>query len=517
MSKEQVRMLDPDLVLEQVYPDASAIFKFKPEPLDLVLDTCLVVLDTGALLVPYKTGKESFEQIKKTYEQLVSANRLVIRGRVAREFAKQRSEMLGDIHKHIADLKSQSFNRHSSPPYPLLESLPEYRQWMEVEKKIIEPWKERQRILADLVETIRSWRWNDPVSELYRELFSSDVVVDRIPEDEAEFTADRDFRFKHKIPPGYKDSSKEDGGVGDLLIWRTILAIGEEREEDVVFVSHDRKTDWWSQSGGASLYPRFELVDEFRRSSWNHSLHIIGFADLLSYFGAPPAVIDEVRHEEVTAAIAGTSGGTATAKVESIRTVSSGSLVIEDHDGPARFLFGGDGFSIKSAGVELGAVGPVRCRSCRPGEEIDMGAYFAGSFLGTGDASWEGLHHPYLSFGGEIKISAPHVLVPDGVNSSVGKHFVFTAPFSLSARLSGYEKSAFIPEPDEPSLRTTLAGEGTAVLELERRRTQPAAGEEEGELRFHFRRVMYALDDELVTQHLNRLAAAGANIIGATK
>ena len=35
-------------------------------------------------------------------------------------------------------------------------------------------------------------------------------------------------RYKQAIPPGYKDASKPDGGIGDFLIWKTILNLGEK-------------------------------------------------------------------------------------------------------------------------------------------------------------------------------------------------------------------------------------------------------------------------------------------------
>src|SRR5262249_20209665 len=90
------------LILQSVYPDAAAIFAFEPEPLKAVIADCLVVLDTNVLLVPYNTGKESLEQIRKTYASLVKQNRLVVPGRVAREFAQNRSEKLKTVFQQVS-------------------------------------------------------------------------------------------------------------------------------------------------------------------------------------------------------------------------------------------------------------------------------------------------------------------------------------------------------------------------------------------------------------------------------
>jgi hypothetical protein len=87
-------------------------------------------------------------------------------------------------------------------------------------------------------------------------------------------------------------------GLGDLIIWRTILEIGRSRNAPLLFVSGDQKADWWHQSEGRPLYPRFELVDEYRRASGGRTLHLVTFADFLKLLGASPTIVEEVRKEE---------------------------------------------------------------------------------------------------------------------------------------------------------------------------------------------------------------------------
>ncbi|MBK7181195.1 MAG: hypothetical protein IPH82_29115 [Chloroflexi bacterium] len=106
------------------------------------------------------------------------------------------------------------------------------------------------------------------------------------------------FRQTHKIPPGYKDAAKDDDGIGDLLIWHTILQVGKERNANVIFVSGEEKADWWHKSEGQVLYPRYELVDEFRRASDEKSFHITSFSQFLNLFGASESIVKEVREEE---------------------------------------------------------------------------------------------------------------------------------------------------------------------------------------------------------------------------
>ena len=60
----------------------------------------------------------------------------------------------------------------------------------------------------------------------------------------------------HHIPPGYKDAGKEDSGIGDLLIWHTILELGKVHKKSVIFVSGDEKPDWFKQSQNVALHLR---------------------------------------------------------------------------------------------------------------------------------------------------------------------------------------------------------------------------------------------------------------------
>jgi predicted nucleic acid-binding protein len=281
-------------ILHSVYPDADAIFGFEPEPLHVVIKDCLVVLDTNVLLVPYGTRKDSLEEIRKTYSSLVAQNRLAIPGRVAREFAQNRSEKLKTVYQQISQKRNVAIKRHA---YPLLESIPEYQELVQLEQEIDTKLSQYRKAIAKLLDAITGWYWNDPVSALYRELFTAAVVFDPAIVEKT-FLEDIGRRQLHKIPPGYKDAGKTDLGVGDLLIWNAILDLGKSRASHVVFVSGDEKGDWWHQSENQALFPRFELVDEFRRVSGGKSFYIISFAQLLKLFGASESVVREVQQEE---------------------------------------------------------------------------------------------------------------------------------------------------------------------------------------------------------------------------
>lgn len=298
MSEGKKQYSDP-LVRQRLFPDAAEIFAFAPVSLAQALEHGMVVVDTNVLLVPYTTGRASLEQIRLTYERLVAENRLRIPGQVAREFADNRAEKLKTLYQQLSRKRDINFARSE---YPLLEGLVEYADVVQRETAIVGALAEYRRAVGGLLATVAAWNWDDPVSQIYRQLFIRDVIVDPAF-DRDELLKELRFRQEHRIPPGYKDSSNEYSGVGDLLIWKAILDIGKQTSQDVVFVSGDEKTDWRYQSENTALYPRFELLQEYREVSGGKSLLIISFAQLLEQFGVPAPVVAEVRKEEAVSAM----------------------------------------------------------------------------------------------------------------------------------------------------------------------------------------------------------------------
>ncbi|MCC6393527.1 MAG: DUF4935 domain-containing protein [Bryobacterales bacterium] len=280
----------------KVFPEASAVFTSRSQTLTEVLKTACIVLDTNALLVPYGIGAQTLAQVEATYKGLLNEKRLVIPAQVAREFARNRVTKLSELHQRLSRRRSQ-LQPFQQGNYPLLEAVPEYENLRETEDQLDALISKYRQQLGSVIDHLAAWEWNDPVSVLYNRLFPAEAVFDTSKPLE-DIRQEHVRRFSSKIPPGYKDNAKDDEGIGDLLIWMTILEVGSHRKTSVIFVSGEEKSDWWHRSENQHLYPRYELVDEFRRASTGHSFHIIKFSRLLELFGASTTVVAEIRKEE---------------------------------------------------------------------------------------------------------------------------------------------------------------------------------------------------------------------------
>lgn len=283
-------------IANSIFPEAASIFSTHIKTIKSIKNTAIIVMDTNALLVPYNVGKDSVSQIRTTYEKLVKTGQLIIPGQVAREFANNRTNKILTLFQQLTR-KQNSITNLQKGKYPLLESLPEYKEAIRLEEEIDRLIKEYRKTISSVLDHIRSWRWDDPVSRLYADLFTEEIVFD-LSIDQDNMKKELKKRQIHKIPPGYKDASKDDSGIGDLLIWFTILEIGRSKSKDVIFVSGDEKPDWWDIRENQSIYPRYELIDEFRRKSGGYSFHIIHFSQFLDLYGASESAVEEVREEE---------------------------------------------------------------------------------------------------------------------------------------------------------------------------------------------------------------------------
>src|SRR6202007_3275520 len=50
---------------------------------------------------------------------------------------------------------------------------------------------------------------------------------------------------------------------GDLIIWKELINYSKKEKKPLIFVTDDRKEDWWTIEAGKTIRPREELIKEF--------------------------------------------------------------------------------------------------------------------------------------------------------------------------------------------------------------------------------------------------------------
>ncbi|MDI9319556.1 MAG: PIN domain-containing protein [Phycisphaerales bacterium] len=283
--------------LEKVFPEADKIFSFHYKTVDEIKDNSIYILDTMVLLVPYFTSKESVEDFSKIFKKLKEENKLLIPARVAREFAKNRGQKIAETYNKIIESEERLNKAQITlEKFPIFESNEDYIKLKEIEAEISKLKDQYREKLKELSEDLKNWKWDDPVSKMYQEIFTADTVIE-VQLAEAELIKSLEFRFEHFIPPGYKktDQNKPDSGIGDLIIWQTTLEIGKDKNSDIIFVTNEEQNDWFYRHQGTAISPKYELLDEFRRFTNGKSINIINFSNFLLSQNAQTTTVEEVK------------------------------------------------------------------------------------------------------------------------------------------------------------------------------------------------------------------------------
>ena len=195
------------------------------------------------LFMPYQVGYEYhsnrhfvIDTLNNSYNSLISS-------------IKDNSE------KNITNLLNQ-YLRHPSIQIDSIKKLQDdflkkVGNELEKQKKNHPDFKDKDEILIQLTE-----------------LYENKVGVQFTKEELKKIYTDGKERYEQQIPPGYKDlETKRKKGeqhiYGDLIIWKEIISLSKKEKKEIIFITDDRKEDWWTIENGKTIRPREELIKEF--------------------------------------------------------------------------------------------------------------------------------------------------------------------------------------------------------------------------------------------------------------
>ena len=104
---------------------------------------------------------------------------------------------------------------------------------------------------------------SDPILEELINMFSKSIGEDFKTDELIAIKKEAEQRIEKEIPPGYLDDGKAgDQPYGDFMLWRQILLHSKNKETPIIFVTSERKEDWWEKQSGKTIGPRPELLKE---------------------------------------------------------------------------------------------------------------------------------------------------------------------------------------------------------------------------------------------------------------
>ena len=259
---------------------------------------CAFAVDANVLLNLYRYSTDTRQELERTLTSV--KDRLFLPNQAAKEFLKNRlsvtigqAEEYTKVIKTIGDLSAMLSNKKRHPFLPDGE-LPNFTGHAAT---LIEQLEAQKAALLNRLN-------NDEILEFVDDLFSNRTGN---PFDEAKLKAvvtEGETRYHYEVPPGYKDGKKDASGdpyrkFGDLIVWKQIIAKGKEGSTPIIFISDDKKEDWWLEQSGRTIGPRTELREEFIREAskefWMYSVDkFIEEAARISNVQVNKAVIEEI-------------------------------------------------------------------------------------------------------------------------------------------------------------------------------------------------------------------------------
>lgn len=243
----------------------SWYFKAPEDEIDSVWKDGVLTVDANVLLDLYRYHENTRNALINSLRQF--NGRLWLSNQAAEEFFRNRNKVIVSSEKTFNQAKDEveKLDNHFDSTISQLKGnriIP-----AEVADSLIENIKPAiDSALKKIIESKSSYPQylkEDPILSQLVEMFE-DSIGDDFKEDELpELNQEAELRKKNRVPPGYMDEDKDgDQSYGDFFLWRQILLKSRKDNVPIIFVTSERKEDWWEKISGKTIGPRPELLKE---------------------------------------------------------------------------------------------------------------------------------------------------------------------------------------------------------------------------------------------------------------
>lgn len=268
LSCKDVQSLERHLIFCQMKNKLSEYYKLGDAELKKHWQEDIFSFDANVLLNLYrytpKTRDTFFNILDKIKDRVwisyqaafeYQKNRLIVISKQHEAYNEIRS--LLEAKKNEIETKLNDYKRHP------------YLQTEDLKKQIQSAFEAINRDILKLEKSHPDYLQDDPILVKLTELLDG-RIGDDVPTEELEkIYRDGKKRYEEDIPPGYKDKTnkKNDGNrslYGDLIVWNQLLKYARSISSSIIFITDDRKEDWWYKFKGKTIGPRPELIKEFK-------------------------------------------------------------------------------------------------------------------------------------------------------------------------------------------------------------------------------------------------------------
>jgi predicted nucleic acid-binding protein len=237
------------------------------------------VFDTNFLLDLYRVSHSTAENFLNILQQI--KNRIWLPYQVADEFLRRREEIIASevesFQKALSAVekwKSEQQNFKSLRGYlsqtgrivsaEVNVLFGDQKHYLDAVDAVEKAFREKIEQIASDHSSLHSDK--DSILEKLLLLFDDSKVGEPFNEQILpNLYKEAEDRYKVLKPPGFKDAEeKEDERkYGDFILWKQILEFAKKESRPIIFVTGEKKEDWWVKKNGKIISPHVELTREF--------------------------------------------------------------------------------------------------------------------------------------------------------------------------------------------------------------------------------------------------------------
>lgn len=253
-----------------------------------IWEKAIIVVDTNVLLNLYKYTSSTRDEFYKIFEHVNS--KAWIPHQVAFEFLMNRqskileeAESFNSQIKVIQDAKKAAIEQINKKVSSISKSFRKVdSSWLSKEieaffESKIDEIKEKN---SDFIEISKT----DLILAKFLDMYNNKIGEPFNQDELNEIYIEGEARYKKSVPPGYKDYKEKKGQqrsykdtviknkYGDLILWKQIIKKAERDNSPVIFITDEKKEDWWRIIQNQLKGARGELINEFFNETNNEFL-----------------------------------------------------------------------------------------------------------------------------------------------------------------------------------------------------------------------------------------------------
>lgn len=279
----------------------AEFYRYSEDEIREIWNNCLFVFDTNVLLNLYRYSKDTSDEFLKILDEIHKKGQIWMPYQVGLEFNEHRIQIIFDFDKSYDDIKdivSSEFNDAKKKIKNQYNGNHPSIDLKKIDNEIDECLKKIKSMIDDDKNNHPDRINKDEILEKLTLIFEKNVGSPYSKEKISEIMKKGQDRYSKNIPPGYKDGKKEgERQYGDLILWFQIIDKAKASKKPIIFVTQDKKEDWWWIQSGKTIGPRYELKHEMREGA-DVKFHMYSSEQFLEY--ASKHFGEEVKSTSIT-------------------------------------------------------------------------------------------------------------------------------------------------------------------------------------------------------------------------